>query len=63
VDHQVLEVAHTGFLLQQAHGRAFDVKAAHGAPLGQQGLGGRHRLRVPIRAFFKVDAPFSRTLE
>ncbi len=39
-----------GFLLQQPHGRAFDVEAAHGAALGHGLLGGGGRPPAPSRA-------------
>ena len=54
VDHQVLEIAHPGLLLEQPHGRAFDVKAAHGAALGQGLLGGRIIFRFPA-VFVEID--------
>ncbi len=55
VDDEVLEIAHPGFLLQQPHGRAFDVEAAHGAALGQGLLGGKIVFRLPAQ-LVKGDA-------
>ncbi len=47
MDHQVLEIADAGLLLQKAHGRAFDVEAAHGPSFCKHLPGGRIRFRSP----------------
>ena len=48
VDHQVFKIPNPGFLLQQPHGRTFNIKAAHGAALGQGLLGGQIVFRFPV---------------
>ncbi len=47
MDNQAFKIAFAGFLLQKAHGRAFDVEAAHGFPPGERFLRGRIILRRP----------------
>ena len=54
VDDDVLEIAHPGLLLQEAGGRAFDVKAAHGLAPGDGLPGGRIVFRLPA-LFVEVD--------
>ncbi len=49
MNHQVLEIPDSGFLLQQAHGRAFNVKTAHGISPGDGLLRGPVLLRRPGR--------------
>jgi hypothetical protein len=50
----MIEVAAAGFLVQQSHGRALDVKAAHGAAFGHGIPGGGIVLGLPS-VFIKND--------
>ena len=58
MDDQVLEIADLCFLLQQPHGRAFNVKTPHGAALGQGLLGGKIIFRLPagLVEFYPIGA-------
>ena len=47
VNDEVFKIPHLRFLLQKPHGRAFDVKTAHGAALGESLLGGKVIFRLP----------------